>query len=70
MTMPKNRMGKLNQFGSGPVPVRVKGAGKSGEFTAVVVPKNSGGMLSAAGMAAGCRLIKCLGTFQNVLGRA
>ena len=33
--------------------IRVKGAGKSGEFTAVMVPKNSGGVLSAAGMRGG-----------------
>ena len=46
VTMTKNRMDKLNQFGGGPIPIRVKGAGKSGEFTAVMVPKNSGGMLS------------------------
>ena len=53
VTMTKNRMGKLNQFGGGPIPIRVKGAGKSGEFTAVMVPKHSGGMLSAAGMRGG-----------------
>ena len=51
--MTKNRMDKLNQFGGGPIPIRVKGAGKSGEFTALMVPKNSGGMLSAAGMQGG-----------------
>ena len=43
VTMTKNRMDKLNQFGGGPIPIRVKGAGKSGEFTAVMMPKNSGG---------------------------
>ena len=53
VTMTKNRMDKLNQFGGGPIPIRVKGAGKSGEFTALMVPKNSGGMLSAAGMHGG-----------------
>ena len=53
VTMTKNRMDKLNQFGGGPIPIRVKGAGKSGEFTAVMMPKNSGGMLSAAGMNGG-----------------
>ena len=53
VTMTKNRMDKLNQFGGGPIPIRVKGAGKSGEFTAVMMPKNSGGMLSAAGMHGG-----------------
>ena len=46
-------MDKLNQFGGGPIPIRVKGASKSGEFAAVMVPKNSGGMLSAAGMHGG-----------------
>ena len=46
LTMTKNRMDKLNQFGGGPIPIRVKGAGKSGEFTAVMLPKNSGGMLA------------------------
>ena len=51
--MTKNRMDKLNQFGGGPIPIRVKGAGKSGEFTAVMMPKGSGGMLSAAGMQGG-----------------
>ena len=51
--MTKNRMDKLNQFGGGPIPIRVKGAGKSGEFTAVMMPKGSGGMLSAAGMNGG-----------------
>ena len=54
LTMTKNRMDKVNQFGSGPIPIRIKGAGKSGEFTALMVPKNSGGMLSAAGMHGGC----------------
>ena len=49
VTMTKNRMDKLNQFGGGAIPVRVKGAGKSGGFTAMMAPKNSGGMLSAAG---------------------
>ena len=53
VTMTKNRMDKLNQFGGGPIPIRVKGAGKSGEFTAMMMPKNSGGMLSAAGMNGG-----------------
>ena len=53
LTMTKNRMDKLNQFGGSAIPVRVKGAGKSGEFTALMVPKNSGGMLSAAGMQGG-----------------
>ena len=53
VTMTKNRMDKLNQFGGGPIPIRVKGAGKSGEFAAVMMPKNSGGMLSAAGMRGG-----------------
>ena len=53
VTMTKNRMDKLNQFGGGPIPIRVKGAGKSGEFTAVMMPKNSGGMLGAAGMHGG-----------------
>ena len=53
VTMTKNRMDKLNQFGGSAIPIRVKGAGKSGEFTAVMVPKNSGGMLSAAGMHGG-----------------
>ena len=53
LTMTKNRMDKVNQFGSGPIPIRVKGAGKSGEFTALLVPKNSGGLLSAAGMHGG-----------------
>ena len=53
VTMTKNRMDKLNQFGGGPIPIRVKGAGKSGDFTAVMMPKNSGGMLSAAGMNGG-----------------
>ena len=53
LTMTKNRMDKVNQFGSGPIPIRVKGAGKSGEFTALLVPKNSGGMLSAAGQRGG-----------------
>ena len=51
--MTKNRMDKLNQFGGGAIPIRVKGAGKSGEFTALMVPKNSGGMLGAAGMHGG-----------------
>ena len=51
--MTKNRMDKLNQFGGGPIPIRVKGAGKSGESTAVMMPKNSGGVLSAAGMHGG-----------------
>ena len=49
VTMTKNRMDKLNQFGGGPIPIRVKGAGKSGEFTAVMMPKNSGGMLVSRG---------------------
>ena len=58
VTMTKNRMDKLNQFGGGPIPIRVKGAGKSGEFTAVMMPKNrmpknSGGMLQAAGAQSG-----------------
>ena len=53
VTMTKQRMDKLNQFGGGPIPIRVKGAGKSGEFTAVMVPKNSGDMLSAVGMRGG-----------------
>ena len=53
VSMTKNRMDKLNQFGGGPIPIRVKGAGKSGEFTALMLPKNSGGMLSAAGMHGG-----------------
>ena len=53
LTMTKNRMDTLNQFGGSAIPVRVKGAGKSGEFTALMVPKNSGGMLSAAGMRGG-----------------
>ena len=53
VTMTKNRMDKLNQFGGSAIPIRVKGAGKSGEFTALMVPKNSGGMLSAAGMHGG-----------------
>ena len=53
VTMTKNRMDTLNQFGGGPIPIRVKGAGKPGEFAAVMVPKNSGGMLSAAGMHGG-----------------
>ena len=53
LTMTKNRMDKLNQSGGGAIPIRVKGAGKSGEFTALMVPKNSGGMLSAAGMHGG-----------------
>ena len=53
VSMTKNRMDKLNQFGGGPIPIRVKGAGKSGEFTAVMIPKHSGGMLSAAGMRGG-----------------
>jgi len=53
VTMTKNRMDKLNQFGGGPIPIRVKGAGKSGEFAAVMMPKNSGGMLSAAGVHGG-----------------
>ena len=53
LTMTKNRMDKVNQFGSGPIPIRVKGAGKSGEFTALLVPKNSGGMLQAAGVQSG-----------------
>ena len=53
VTMTKNRMDKLNQFGGGPIPIRVKGAGKSGEFTAMMMPKGSGGMLSAAGMQGG-----------------
>jgi hypothetical protein len=53
VTMTKNRMDKLNQFGGGPIPIRVKGAGKSGEFAAVMMPKNSGGMLSAAGQRGG-----------------
>ena len=53
VTMTKNRMDKLNQFGGGPIPIRVKGAGKSREFTAVMMPKGSGGMLSAAGMQGG-----------------
>ena len=51
--MTKNRMDKLNQFGGSAIPIRVKGAGKSGEFTALMVPKNSGGMLSAAGVQGG-----------------
>ena len=51
--MTKNRMDKLNQFGGGAIPIRVKGAGKSGEFTAIMMPKNTGGMLSAAGMHGG-----------------
>ena len=53
LTMTKNRMDKLNQFGGSAIPVRVKGAGKSGEFTAMMVPKNSGGMLSATGYQGG-----------------
>ena len=53
VTMTKNRMDKLNQFGGGPIPIRVKGAGKSGEFTALMIPKNSGGMLQAAGVQSG-----------------
>ena len=53
LTMTKNRMDKLNQFGGSAIPIRVKGAGKSGEFTALMVPKNSGGMLSAAGQRGG-----------------
>ena len=59
VTMTKNRMDKLNQFGGGPIPIRVKGAGKSGEFTAVMMPKNSGGML-CAGCKVGCfrRLVR------------
>jgi len=51
--MTKNRMDKLNQLGGGPIPIRIKGAGKSGEFTAMMMPKGSGGMLSAAGMQGG-----------------
>ena len=54
LTMTKNRMDKLNQFGGGPIPIRVKGAGKSGEFTAVMVPKNSGGMLPPPACTVGC----------------
>ena len=50
VTMTKNRMDELNQFGGGPISIRVKGASKSGEFAALMMPKNSGGVLSAAGM--------------------
>ena len=59
VTMTKNRMDKLNQFGGGPIPIRVKGAGKSGEFTAVMMPKNSG-VCCAAGCTVGClpRLVR------------
>ena len=49
VTMTKQRMDKLNQFGGGPIPIRVKGAGKFGEFTAMMVPKHSGDMLPTAG---------------------
>ena len=42
VTMTKNRMDKLDQFGGGPIPIRVKGAGKSGEFAAAMMPKNTG----------------------------
>lgn len=53
VTMTKQRMGKLNRFGGGPIPIlRMEGAGKSGGFIAMMVPKNNGGMLSAVGGAA------------------
>ena len=60
LTMAKNRMDKLNQFGGSAIPIRAKGAGNSGEFTAVMLPKNSGGMLSAAGMHGG--ILSAVGT--------
>ena len=40
---------KLLQDDGGPIPIRIKGAGKSGVFQATMIPKSSGGMPSAAG---------------------
>ena len=49
----KNRMAKLPEYGEH-IPIKIKGAGKSGEFHAVMVnPTKKGGMLSAAGVSGG-----------------
>ena len=49
----KNRMAKLPEYGEH-APIKIKGAGKSGEFHVVMVnPTKKGGMLSAAGVSGG-----------------
>ena len=46
--MTKARLDKLGQYGEH-IPIRIKGAGKSGEYHAVMGNPLHGGMLSAAG---------------------
>ena len=48
----KARMDKLGQYGEH-IPIRIKGAGKSGEYHAVMGNPLHGGMLSAAGQQGG-----------------
>ena len=48
VNLTKARMGKMGEYGP-MIPIRIKGAGKSGEFHAMMGNPLHGGMLSAAG---------------------
>lgn len=52
VNLTKNRMAKLPEYGE-TIPIKIKGAGKSGEYHAVMVNPIKGGMLSAAGTRGG-----------------